>query len=343
METIYVALQGAYIRKNGDSLVVAKKDQILDTLPAKGLDKLVLTGNVSMSGPVMDYLIRNRVETVFLTPAGRFRARLMVDEHKHVALRKAQYLKLDEPGFKLEVMKIIVHGKLQNMAHFLARRGRDYQEEKLKSAAAALKSLSGTLDRACAPDVVRGVEGAGTRIYFSVFNLLIRNPGFHFPNRNRRPPKDPVNALLSFAYTLLTNEVISAIKSCGLDPYMGTLHEIAYGRPSLACDLVEEYRCLIADRFVLNLLNRKMITPEDFHYREDTVQTVADEQEMAKRRPVEMKPHLYKTFISAYEELMRGESSFRRTVQTQVRAFADYIPIPEKNTGPQDFKLEIIN
>ena len=337
METIYVARQGAYIRKNGDSLVVAKQGQTLDTLPAKGLDKLVLTGNISLSGPVMDYLIRQRVETVFLTPTGRFRARLMVDEHKHVALRKAQYLKLDEPAFKLGVMKILVHGKLKNMSLFLARRGRDYKEDKLKAAAAALKSLSGTLDRACDPDVVRGVEGAGTRIYFSVFNLLIRNPGFHFPNRNRRPPKDPVNALLSFVYTLLTNEVISAIKSCGLDPYMGTLHEIAYGRPSLACDLVEEYRCMIGDRFVLNLLNRKMVTPEDFHYREDKVKTFADEQEMEKRRPVEMKPHLYRTFISAYEELMRGPSSYRRTVQAQVRSFADYLLDPGQGYQPAGF------
>lgn len=337
METIYVARQGAYIRKQGDCLVVAKQGQTLDTLPAQGLDKLVLTGNISLSGPVMDFLIQHRVETVFLTPTGRFRARLMVDEHKHVALRKAQYLKLGEPAFKLQVMKILVQGKLTNMTLFLARRGRDYKEDRLKAAAAALKSLSASLDRASSPDAIRGVEGAGTRIYYSVFNLLIRNSSFHFPNRNRRPPKDPVNALLSFVYTLLTNEVISAIKTCGLDPYMGTLHEIAYGRPSLACDLVEEYRCLIGDRFVLNLLNRKMVRPQDFHYREDKVETFVDEQEMQKKRPVEMKPHLYRTFIAAYEELMRGPSSFRRTVQTQVRSFADYLLDPGEKYRPAGF------
>lgn len=323
MESLYVVEQGAYLRKNGDSLDIVKKDQVLESLPAKGLKKLVLTGYVSLSGPVMDFLIKNRVETVFLTPTGRFRARLMIDEHKHVALRKAQYLKLEDPVFKLSVMKVIVAGKLHNMAMFLARRGRDYKEERLGSAAAGLKALKSSLEKALTPDEVRGFEGAGARIYFSVFKFLLRNDLFFFNNRNRRPPMDPVNALLSFVYTLLTNEVISAIKTCGLDPYMGTLHEIAYGRPSLACDLVEEYRCLIGDRFVLNLLNRKMIHPEDFLFRDKTVEAYADEQEMAAKRAVEMKPHLYRTFISSYEEQMQGTSSFRRTIHTQARAFAE--------------------
>lgn len=131
MESLYVVEQGSFIRKSGESLDIVKKDQVLESLPAKGLEKLVLTGNISLSGPVMDFLIKHRVETVFLTPSGRFRARLMIDEHKHVALRKAQYLKLDDPVFKLAVMKVIVAGKLNNMAMFLARRGRDYKESGL--------------------------------------------------------------------------------------------------------------------------------------------------------------------------------------------------------------------
>ncbi|MGD9686376.1 MAG: CRISPR-associated endonuclease Cas1 [Desulfobacter sp.] len=337
METLYVVEQGAYIRKNGESLDIVKKGQVLASVPAKGLEKLVLTGYISLSGSMMDFLIKNRVETVFLTPTGRFRARLMIDEHKHVALRKAQYLKLEDPVFKLAVMKVIVAGKLDNMAMFLARRGRDYKEARLGSAAAGLKALKSSLEKAETPDEVRGFEGAGSRIYFNVFKLLIRNDRFFFNNRNRRPPKDPVNALLSFVYTLLTNEVISAIKTCGLDPYMGTLHEIAYGRPSLACDLVEEYRCLIGDRFVLNLLNRKMIRPEDFLFRDKKIEAYADEKELAAQRAVEMKPQLYRTFISSYEEMMRGTSSFRRTIQTQVRGFADSLLDPEKVYRPMTF------
>ena len=123
METMYVVEQGAFLKKNGNSLDIVKKGDLVQSLPAKDLEKLILTGNISLSGPVMDFLIHNRVETVFLTPTGRFRARLMIDEHKHVALRKAQYLKLETPAFKLAVMKNIVAGKLANMAWFLARRG----------------------------------------------------------------------------------------------------------------------------------------------------------------------------------------------------------------------------
>ncbi len=334
METLYVIEQGSYLTRSGDCLNVMKQGTVLETIPARGLNKLVLTGYVSLSGPVMDYLIRNRVETVFITPTGRFRARLMIDEHKHVALRKAQYINLSDPVFSLEVMKVIVQGKLRNMTNFLLRRGRDYGEIKLKSGAAAIKSLTASLSSANEAAVVRGIEGAGARIYFSVFNHLLRNPDFSFKTRNRRPPLDPVNALLSFVYTLLTNEVISAIKVCGLDPYLGALHDISYGRPSLACDLVEEYRSLMGDRFVLGLLNRKMIKPDDFLYRELKQKTFVDEKEMCDNRPVEMKPSLFRTFLKSYEEMMRGSSSFRGTILEQVRSFAEYIQEPEKRYQP---------
>lgn len=338
MESLYVVEQGAYLSKEGDCLNVVKKGRKIDTIPARGLSKLVLTGYVSLTGPVMDVLIRNRVETVFITPTGRFRARLMIDEHKHVALRQAQYLKLNDPDFSRAVMKIIVTGKILNMSDFMLRRGRDYGSVPLKSAAAGLKSLLPGLERADEKTVIRGIEGAGSRIYFNVFRHLLRHPGFTFTHRTRRPPLDPVNALLSFVYTLLTNEVISAIKTCGLDPYLGALHEISYGRPSLACDLVEEFRCLIGDRFVLSLLNRKMIKPEDFVYRDLTQAAFTDEKEMAAKRPVEMKPNLYRTFLSSYEEFMRGPSNSRRLIQTQARAFADYLMNPEKPYQPVRFE-----
>ena len=334
MESLYVIEQGAYLTKTGNCLNIMKQGTILETIPAKDLNKLVLTGYVSLSGPVMDYLIQNRVETVFITTTGRFRARLMIDEHKHVALRKAQYINLSQSSFSLEVMKIIVKGKLDNMSIFLLKRGRNYGENHLKTAAAAIRPLITALSKADEKSVIRGIEGAGSRIYFSVFNYLLRNDDFQFKTRNRRPPLDPVNALLSFIYTLLINEVISAIKTCGLDPYLGTLHEISYGRPSLACDLVEEYRSMLGDRFVLNLLNRKMIKPDDFLYRNVNQKVFADEKEMVQKRPVEMKPHLYKTFLKSYEEFMQGTSGYRMMIRNQVRTFAKYIQNSEYKYCP---------
>jgi CRISPR-associated protein Cas1 len=328
METIYVIEQGAYLKKNGDTLVIMKQGTVLQEIPAQGLQKLLLSGRVSLTGPVMDHLIRNRVETVFVTPTGRFRARLMINEHKHVALRKAQYLLLGEDVFCRATMKTLVQGKLDNMTAFLVRRAGEYGDETLRSAVAGLKTLSRSLGEDLDRDAIRGIEGAGSRIYYSVFGRLLRNPDFTFRGRTRRPPLDPVNALLSFVYTVLTNEVQSAISVCGLDPYMGSLHEISYGRPSLACDLVEEYRCALGDRLVLTLLNRKMIKPDDFVFRPGKQLTFADEKEMEDNRPVEMKPYLLKAFLASYERMMTESPSYRSTIRSQVRAFADYLLEP---------------
>jgi len=332
VETLYVIEPGAYLRKSGAALNIIKKDTIIGTIPAQGLQKIVLSGYVSLTGSVIDFCITNRIETVFITPTGRFRGRLMVDEHRHVELREAQYINLKDDSFCRNTMKIIVRGKLENMVSFLLERSRYNSDELLRSTAARIKVLIRFLtEEGISREAIRGIEGAGTRLYFGVFNNLIKNPEFTFRVRSRRPPLDPVNALLSFVYTLLTNEVLSAIKICGLDPYRGSLHEISYGRPSLACDLVEEYRCDIGDRLVLNLLNKKMVRLDDFIIRSDVPNTYVDEKEMQQKRPVEMKPYLCRTFLSSYEAMMgHGSKPYRSIIRDQVYQFADYLLKPEK-------------
>ncbi|MBF0201385.1 MAG: CRISPR-associated endonuclease Cas1, partial [Desulfamplus sp.] len=214
MEKLYVMEPGAYLKKNGNALDIVKKGEVLETIPAQGLKKIILCGYVSLTGSVIDFCIRNRIETVFVTPTGRFRGRLMIDEHRHVALRRGQYIKLEQDEFCRKTMKILVKGKLDNMVSFMLRHARSHKEEDVRNSAARIKALSRFLPDDLSKDGIRGVEGAGTRIYFSVFNKLIRNANFTFTTRNRRPPLDPVNALLSFVYTMLTNEVLSAIKTC---------------------------------------------------------------------------------------------------------------------------------
>jgi CRISPR-associated protein Cas1 len=307
MESLYVLEPGAYLRREGGSLKVVRGDQVIDHIPCSGLKRLMLIGYISLSGPVLDFLISNRVETVFVTPTGRFRARLGLDEHRHVALRKSQYLGLSSEKFALSQAQKIVEGKLINYLRFLMLRARQYQSEELKNIILRLKPICEYARTADNMEKLRGMEGLGTRLYFSAFPYLIRNKEFSFTGRNRRPPKDPVNAMLSFVYTLLTNEVLSAIKTCGLDPYLGALHEIEYGRPSLACDLVEEYRAYLGDRMVLGLINKKLVRPDDFIFRETGGSEFTDEKEMAEKRPVEMKPGISRTFIASYEEMMRQE------------------------------------
>ena len=272
-------------------------------------------------------------KTVFLTATGRFRARLGIDEHRHVQLRQAQYFKLSESTYAATVAARLVAAKLENMAGLLIIRARDYGEARLRVAAAQIRSLKKAAV-SDPPDLarLRGLEGAGTRIYFAEFGRMIKNPAFAFNGRNRRPPRDPVNALLSFVYTLLTNDVQSAIKARGLDPYLGTLHEISYGRPSLACDLVEEYRCPLGDRMILGLINRRMIRPDDFVYKAQPPDNFIDEREMKEKRPVVMKPAVMRTFITAYEEMMNrkirygkdnSKTTYRAVMHRQVSSFAD--------------------
>ena len=343
MDTVYILEPGSYLRREGSSLKVLKDGGIIDQIPVDGLKRLMLVGYVSLSGAVLDFLIKNRVETVFVTPTGRFRARLVLDEHRHVTLRIAQYHKLSDKIFALKTAGRIVRGKIVNMYRLLLLRARQYQDESLRNAAARLRAMETNVLNPQNFDVLRGMEGAATRIYYSAFRSLIRNESFIFNGRNRRPPLDPVNAMLSFVYTLLTNEVLSAIKAYGLDPYLGSLHEVSYGRPLLACDLVEEYRCFLGDRLVLGLINRKVVKTDDFIFRKPPPAEFVDEAEMKSKRPVEMKPAISRAFVSAYEQMMRRrifyepldkEIDYRWLIMNQVRQFGTFLEDPEKSYKP---------
>jgi len=338
METVYVLEPGSYLRRDGVTLKVVKDGNTIEQIPAEGLKRLILVGYISLSGGVLDFLIKQRIETVFITPTGRYRARLAIDEHRHVSLRTAQYLKLSDKSFALKTAIAIVSGKIDNMYRLLLLRARQYQENELRNAAARLTVLRANALKAGQMEVLRGLEGAATRIYFGAFKVFIRNDAFVFNGRNKRPPLDPVNAMLSFVYTLLTNEVLSAIKVSGLDPYLGSLHEISYGRPSLACDLVEEYRCFLGDRLVLGLINRKAVTPDDFVFRVGLPSEFTDENELKTCRPVEMKPAISRAFIAAYEQMMTRrilyeplgkEIEYRWLILNQARQFAQYLENPE--------------
>jgi CRISPR-associated protein Cas1 len=240
---------------------------------------------------VLDFLIKNKIDTVFLTPGGRFRARLLLDESGHVALRQQQYLRLADDTFKLDLARRIVMGKLENQVRMLLRRGSQYNNDQLRAVGVQIKALQQKLATAEDTNQVRGIEGYGARLYYSMFGMLLQEEGFVFNGRNRRPPRDPVNALLSFVYTLFTNEILNGIKRAGLDPYLGALHEIVHGRPSLACDLVEEWR-VFGERLVLTLINRKVVKPADFIYNP----AAAESGDM----PVRMKPAVSRALISAY-------------------------------------------
>lgn len=334
MERFYVLQADTSLRKNGDHLSLMKGSEKIAEIPLEGLQQLVLVGYASLTGAVLDALIRHRVETVLLSPRGRFRARLMVDEHKHVQRRQGQYLRLSDPAVCLAAAKAVVRGKLRNGARFLNVRGTAYGDRELLAAAARIRALVHLVEGVKDLDVLRGLEGQGAALYFKAFPRLIRVEGFTFPKRTRYPPLDPVNALLSFVYTLLTLEVLTAVKVVGLDPYFGSLHAVEYGRPSLACDLVEEWRAFMGDRLVLSLINRSVIGPGDFVYRTVADTDGVDHEDVKRKRPVEMKPKICQAFIQAYESWMAStvilpgtttRTDYRGAIRHQVRQFSAFL------------------
>ena len=294
MEMIYVTRPATRVRKEGRCLRIEFADGSERLVPAAQLSRLTLIGTQALTGAALSFLIQHKVDTVFMSPRGRFLGRLLLDASSHTALRQRQYRLLGDDAFRLALARRIVAGKIANQAIFIARRNKKARMDELGRTARRLRALQRQCPTAGDLDTIRGIEGFAARIYFAAFPLLIRNPGFHFTGRNRRPPRDPVNALLSFGYTMMTNQVISAVQAAGLDPYLGSLHETDSGRPSLACDLVEEYRVLV-DRLTLTLVNRRLLRPNDF---------------ISQDGGVRLRPAVLKVFIQAVERLFETSLPF---------------------------------
>jgi len=261
---VYVKTQGARIVKEGKHLLVKKGDGIYHTLFTYKLDQLLLFGNIEITHNAVCQLMRNNIDTVFLTYYGRYLGRLAAPESKNVLLHKMQYKLLDEVNFGLSLARSIVAGKLSNMATLLMRIKRSRKIKETGIVASEIQGLIPRLTEADNINSIRGYEGLGSALYFKAFRHgFVEDMGFK--KRVRRPPTDPVNSVLSLTYTLLMNRVYSAVRVAGLDPYPGFLHSVDYGRYSLVLDLMEEFRTIISDTLTLSLFNLKILQKADFH------------------------------------------------------------------------------
>lgn len=267
LNTLYVTTPESYLSKDGDNVVVSVKQKEVFRIPALNIESIVTFGFMGVSPGLMYLCVENNISLTFLTPSGRFISRVQGKQKGNVLLRKAQYSLFEDADTTTELSKLIIAGKIHNYRSVLKRFERDYGvNENVESVVRQMDKAKHSVLQATSKDKIRGLEGEAAGQYFSVFsNLLIHQKDvFVFKERNRRPPKDPINAMLSFAYTLLTNDVCSALETVGLDPYVGIFHAIRPGRCSLALDMVEELRAYLGDRFVISLINRKQITPSDF-------------------------------------------------------------------------------
>lgn len=261
---VYVTTQGARIVREGRHLLVKKDTDIYHTLFTYKLEQLVLMGNVVITPHALKLLLRENIDTVFLRVDGRYLGRLASAEPKNVFLRRRQFVLSDDGAFCLPVARSIVLGKMANMATVLNRIARTRKEGVASTAADNIRKLARRCEGATNLEQLRGYEGAASATYFQSLGLgLNQNPGF--TKRVRRPPTDPVNAVLSLLYTFLINRAYAAVRVAGLDPYPGVLHSLEYGRHSLPLDLVEEFRTLVADTLTLSLFNLGVLKEDDFY------------------------------------------------------------------------------
>lgn len=268
LNTIYVTRQESYLHKERETIVIKNGDEKLGQFPALAVSNIVCFGNISVSPFLMGYCGEQGIGLSFHTEYGKFLARVVGQQSGNVLLRRTQYRWADDAARSLSIAKSFVGAKISNARTVLQRELRNHPDNALHSEVEQVIEHLGLSVRhiESAQDVpsIRGIEGDAAASYFSVFNSLIRSAGFVFDGRVRRPATDPVNALMSFIYSLITSECSSALQSIGLDPQVGFLHTDRPGRLSLALDMLEEFRAAIADRLVLTLINRKQISLSDF-------------------------------------------------------------------------------
>ena len=283
LNTLFVTTQGAYLSKEGETVDVKVDGEVKLRIPVHTISGIVCFGNVSCSPYLLGFCAENNVGISFLTEHGRFLARVQGPVSGNVLLRREQYRRADDLKFSAEVAKFVLTGKITNCRTVLQRALRDHaskiEEEEVRNAVMRLNHQMELLGQEHPLDVLRGVEGDSAHIYFNVFDHLIvaQKDSFRFNERNRRPPLDNVNCLLSFIYTLLMHDVRSSLESVGLDPAVGYLHRDRPGRPGLALDIMEEFRPFLADRLALSLVNLKQITGKGFKKTESGAVVMDDE------------------------------------------------------------------
>ena len=279
LNTLYVTTPEAYLCKDGLNVVVSVKQQEVFRIPAINIEGIVTFGYMGASPGLMKLCSDSGISLTFLSPNGRFVSRVQGATHGNVLLRKAQYALSDDEEWSLHVAQLMIAAKIQNYRNILRRYIRDYGDcQKVDAAVRVLDANKRYALHAEDKTKLMGFEGIASNVYFEVLPKLILNQkeSFPFKGRNRRPPKDAVNAMLSLAYTLIANDCAAALETVGLDPYVGFLHALRPGRTSLALDMMEEFRAYLGDRFVLSLINKRQITPKDFLYQGDNGVVMTD-------------------------------------------------------------------
>jgi CRISP-associated protein Cas1 len=312
----------AFIGKVDERLKITHEKQVLQDVPLIKLDGVVVMGRATVSPAALMELLERKIPLTFLHKTGRYLGSLEAPLGKNIFIRSAQWeaAKSDDTK-KLHVVRAFIRGKLKNYRNSLLRAQRENVGVDLGKALDTIESAIEGLSKLDHVDALRGLEGAGSAAYFGVFDRLLKNPDFTFKNRNRRPPLDPVNALLSFGYALLLHDVQSAVNIAGFDPYLGYLHVERYGRPSLALDLMEEFRPLVVDAIVLMAINRKLLSLSDF-----TTEPVSGAVSLSDEgRKVFLRLYEQKKAAEFRHPVMEKKCTYQKSFLIQARLLGKYL------------------
>jgi len=293
LNTLYITSEDAYLRKEHETFVVEINDEKVFQAPIRSIENIVCFGFKPISPALLACCAENNIGVSFFTPHGRFLARVQGEQHGNVLLRKNQYALADSEVKSLSIARVIVAAKVQNYRSLLLRHQRNHPEVCPQCVIDAAESMGRKLSYirdAQNLDELRGYEGECANVYFGIArNLFVaQRDAFAFTTRSKHPPLDPANAILSFLYALIANDIRSALETTGLDPQVGFLHRLRPGRPSLALDLMEEFRAYLGDRLMFNLVNLQQVKPDDFEIRESGEVRIKDEAR--------------KTIITAYQK-----------------------------------------
>ena len=332
MPTVYLVKQGAKVRIQNRRFCVEYDDQVISSLPLHHVSQVIIFGNIGLTTPAISLLLRKNVEVLFLTRRGRYKGRLGSMVTPHVPLRKAQYRLQEDKDFTLLLAKTLVRAKISHQRTLLRRNQQEEPDNDYDKVLETLTKSLENLERKNNLHSLRGVEGTAAAVYFRGLRSLFTEE-WGFQKRNRRPPRDPVNVLLSFGYTLITQVANAAVRSSGLDVYAGFLHAVDYNRPSLGLDLVEEFRPVV-DGLVLWCCRSGYLTPDHF-------------EAGTGKRPVLLDQEGQKKFLSAFEKRMKKRFthpirqqrlSIRQCMFEQATQLADCVREGNSNYQPMGFR-----
>lgn len=329
MSVIYIREQGAYVHKSGERIVVTKNSDKILEMPLIHIESIAVFGNVQISTQVLTMFMENGIDISYFSFSGKYLGHIVSENSKNIFLRMKQNSIYQEEAKRIAIAKKIVWNKIDNQISLIENYRWKDKEHDWKKQAKQLKQLQESLKERETINEILGIEGICSNIYFDNFAKMFKGD-LKFEGRNRRPPKDPINIILSLAYTMLTKEIGNIVDAEGFESYLGFLHEVRYGRKSLALDLVEEFRQPIVDRLVLVLFNKNMITKYEFEYLEDGSITLNENG--------------LKKFYTEYERWINGTNtisgveSFRKCIQEQVASLKrailkeeEYIPYNWRN------------